>query len=142
MSYDRIWIEYSERQGGWFERSEAERKNFGDKFKGHFDRLYAQGHFVVLVAGGNCCFDELFVFQAEADALKFYEDGYRKWEMSRGDENYGFQEVSLYLCGRRIASKSCAPSERIEANHYEAEFEKAAEFMEREEGNRTEVNRG
>jgi hypothetical protein len=53
MSYDRIWVQSSEHPGGWLERRAAEKKNLGNEFEGDFSRLYAQGHFVVLVAGKN-----------------------------------------------------------------------------------------
>ena len=71
MSCDRIWIQRSEHPRGWLERRESERNNLGDEFMSHFNRLHAQGHFVVLVAGKNFLSDELFLFEAGADAQDF-----------------------------------------------------------------------
>jgi hypothetical protein len=77
-------------------------------------RLYKQGNFVVLSAGKNFAFDELFVFEDAPNARAFYETGYSAFESFIGDddEGYGFQEVALYRDGRRIARKSCAPTSR------------------------------
>jgi hypothetical protein len=50
MSYDRIWIESTEHPRGLLECREAEKKNLSDDFVANFNRLYAQGDFVVLSA--------------------------------------------------------------------------------------------
>jgi hypothetical protein len=119
MSYDRIWIESTEHPRGLLERWEAEKKNLSDDFDANFNRLYAQGDFVVLSAGKNCMFDEMFLFEAGTDAQEFYERGYRKWERFPIDEEegFGFQEVTLYQDGHLVATKSCEPSTRIEVGH-------------------------
>jgi hypothetical protein len=72
MSYDRIWIESKEHPQGLLERTEAEKKNLSDDSENNFNRLYAQGHRVVLVAGSNDCFDELFLFENTSGAHQFY----------------------------------------------------------------------
>jgi hypothetical protein len=138
MSYDRIWVQNSEHPRGWLERRAAEKRNLGNEFEGHFNRLYAQGHFVVLVAGKNHCFDELFLFEDASGAHQFYESGFQKWESFIGDddEGCGFQEASLYRGGQRVATKSCEPTKRAGTDHgdeSEAQFERAAEFMEHDQ---------
>ena len=121
MSYDRIWVQSSEQLGGWLERRTAEAKNLGHEFDRHFNRLYAQGHYVVLVAGKNYCFDELFLFEIDTDAQEFYGRGSDDWESYIGDddEGCGFQEVSLYQGGRRVATKSCEPTKRVRGVQHE-----------------------
>ena len=116
MSYDRTWIESSEEPKGWLERREAEQTSRGREFDVRADRLHRQGHFVVLAAGANFAFDELFLFEDSARAMAFYESGFSLWECVSGDGNsLGFQEVSLYEDGWRIASKTCEPSRRDES---------------------------
>jgi hypothetical protein len=51
MIFDRIWIEHGEHPKRLLERSHAERRGLRQEFKTQFDRLNAQGHFVVLVPG-------------------------------------------------------------------------------------------
>src|SRR5665213_1142535 len=110
MSSDRIWVQSSEHPGGWLERRTAEKRDLGNEFEGHFNRLYAQGHYVVLVAGKNYCFDELFLFETGADAQHFYSKGFANWESFIGDddEGCGFQKISLFRGGSRVATKSCS----------------------------------
>ena len=119
MSYDRIWIEDCKHQGEWQERSNAERDGLLEEFITQFDRLYSQGHYVVLVAGANFCFDELFLFEASANAQDFYDSEFLAWESfpEADDEGCGFQEVSLYVSGLRVATKWWAPTRRTEVNH-------------------------
>ena len=119
MGYDRTWIESTEHPRGLLERREAAKKNLSDDFHANFSRLYAQGHFVVLVAGKNHLFDELFLFEDVSGACQFYERGFQKWESFIGDddEGCGFQEVSLYRDGHLADTKSWAPTKRIEVNH-------------------------
>ncbi|MGB8028375.1 MAG: hypothetical protein WCF30_01815 [Terracidiphilus sp.] len=122
MSYDRIWIESTEHRRGLLERHEAAKKNRGDEFYANFDRLYAQGDFVVLSAGKNCIFEEIVLFEDGISAQEFYERGFQKWERFPDDdeeEGFGFQEVSLYQAGCMVASKSCAPSAPTELNRAE-----------------------
>ena len=66
-------------------------------------------------------FDELFLFEDAPSATAFYESGFLEWESFLGgeDEGCGFQEVSLYRSGTRIASKSCAPSLRTKKDENE-----------------------
>jgi hypothetical protein len=116
MSYDRIWVERSGHPKRFLERYKAEEMGLNIEFDALFDRLYEQGHFVVLSAGKNFLFDEVFLFEDASDARTFYKSGFLKWESFIGDdaEGCGFQEVSLYRARRRVASKSCAPSRRTE----------------------------
>jgi hypothetical protein len=90
-------------------------------------------------------FDELFLFADASGAHQFYERGFQKWESFIGDdgEGSGFQEVSLYQGGRRIETKSFKPTKRIGTDHgaeFEAQFERATEFIEHEEDTHTEVS--
>ena len=119
MSYDRIWIESTEHPRGLLERREAAKRNQSDYFYTNFNRLNSQGHFVVLSAGKNFLFDEKFMFESGADAQNFFDTGFMKFEsfIGDGDEGCGFQEVSLYRNGHLTATKSCAPTKRIEVNN-------------------------
>src|ERR1019366_8342364 len=119
MSYDRIWIQRSEHPGGWLERTVAERNSLGDEFNCLFDRLYAQGHSVVLVAGDNYCFDELFLFEIATAAQEFYDRGFHDWEsfIKDDDEGCGFEEVSLYRGGHMVVTKSWAFPKGTEVQH-------------------------
>ena len=119
MSYDRIWIQCVEHREHFHERSEAEKEGLLEEFTTQFDRLYAQGYFVVLVAGKNHCFDEIFLLEDAFDAGAFYESGFKDWESFIGDDDEGcdFQEVSLYRGGHLVATKSWAPTKRIEVQH-------------------------
>lgn len=116
MSYDRIWIRTDQHPGGWLERSQAEKLGLSHEFATTFNRLYTQGHFVVLEAGKNYACDELFLIETGADAQDFYDRGFMNWESFIGDddEGCGFQEVALYRGGHLVATKSCAPSKRTE----------------------------
>lgn len=118
MGYDRIRIKSNE-HGGWLERGQADSLNLSEEFAIAFNRLYTQGHFVVLEAGTNYVFDELFLFESGADAQKFYEADFKEWEsfIGNNDEGCGFQGVSLYSDGLMLATKSHAPSKRIEVAH-------------------------
>jgi hypothetical protein len=73
---DRMWIQYAGHPGRWIERIQAEKNNLADEFETTCKRLYARGHFVVLVAGDSCCLEEVFLFEAGQDAaieVKQYE---------------------------------------------------------------------
>jgi hypothetical protein len=118
MSYDRIRIRTCQYPTGWLERRQAATMDLNEQFELTFIRLYAQGHFVVLVAGKNYCFDELFLFETAAEATDCYDSGFVMWESYIGDdEGCGFQEVSLYRGGHMVATKSCAPTKRNEVQH-------------------------
>jgi hypothetical protein len=119
MNYDRMWIKCPEHLGAWHGRSEAEEYNDGDEFEATCDRLYSQGHFVVLSDGQNFIFDEMFLFQTPTEAQEFYDRGFRarEWVAEEDDEGREFQEISLYKDRRRIAAKSWAPTKRTEVHH-------------------------
>ena len=123
MSYDRVWIQCSKHRDHFHERSEAEEEGLLEEFYALCDRLYAQGHFVVLRAGKDLCSDELFLFEDASDAGAFYEVGFWEWESIIGDDDHacGFQEVSLYWAGGQVVTKACAPSPQIEVDHQPGE---------------------
>jgi hypothetical protein len=112
MSYDRIWVERIGHPKRFLEVYQRETMCLYKEFEALYDRLYEQGHFVVLSAGKNFLFDELFLFEDASNARAFYESGYSDFESFLGDddEGYGFQEVSLYRAGRLIGSKESAPT--------------------------------
>jgi len=114
MSYDHVWFCSTLRRKDW--------KDFRAIGQGKRLRL-AQQHnceddgstfsfAVELSAGENYCFDELYVFVRESDALRFFEGGpLRKGETSfigveRLDQNgrsLGFQYRRLLINGKRVA---------------------------------------
>jgi hypothetical protein len=117
MSEDRIWTRNPKEPTEFLERSQAEKRQLGDEFKANFNRLYSQGTYVVLVAGKNHCFNELFLFEHIADARDFYDRGFQQWESFIGDaeEGCGFEQIALYQGGHLTDSKSSAPSKRSNA---------------------------
>jgi hypothetical protein len=119
MRFGGIWIQRGQRLVRSQERSQAD-----DEFAADYERLCRLGHFVLLVPGKNYGLDELFFFESAADALHFYHGDLSDFECFIGDEHEacGFQEVSLYNDGRRVATKSCAPSTRIKVSHEPAEM--------------------
>jgi hypothetical protein len=119
MRFGGIWIQRGQR----FVRSQ-ERFQADDEFAADYERLYSQGHFVLLVPGKNYGLDELFLFETTSDALHFYDGDLGSFECFIGDEHEpcGFQEVSLYRDGHLVAMKSCAPSTRIAVSHEPAEM--------------------
>jgi hypothetical protein len=119
MSYDKIRIQHAGQKGEWIERQQAAKMNMSEQFVLTCNRLYTQGNYVELTAGKNYCCDELFLFEAGADAQDFYDSKFLAWESfpKADDEGCGYQEVSLYICGRHIATKSCPPSMRLEVRH-------------------------
>jgi hypothetical protein len=119
MRYDGIWIKRGRHLVRWHESIQGKNKSVGDDFADDFERLYRQGHVVLLVPGKNCDLDELFLFETAAEALAFYSSDLDDFESFIGDEREpcGFREVSLFYGGRRIATKSCEPTERLETQH-------------------------
>jgi hypothetical protein len=105
MSYDRVWICRSLDPKDCVERAAMKSAGKGTEFENESGRLYAKGDYVVLVAGRNCCFDELYLFERASDADQFYRDGLRRQECIVDGERMGFLEVSLYHSGRRVAAK-------------------------------------
>jgi hypothetical protein len=114
MRYGGIWI----KRGHLLVRSH-ERNQADDDFAADFERLYKQGHLVSLIPGKSHGLDELLMFETAEDALNFYNSDLRDFECFIGDDHEpcGFEEVSLYVDGRRVATKSCAPTKWIEVNH-------------------------
>lgn len=114
MRFGGIWIQRGQRLIRSQERSQAD-----DEFAADFERLYKLGHRVLLVPGKNYGKDELFVFETAADALDVYDGDLSDFECFLGNECVpcGFEDISLYRDGCRVASKSCAPSTTIEVSH-------------------------
>jgi len=117
MSYDRTYICTSKRRNGILERRQAATLNLSEHFEIIYNRLQAEGNYVVLVAGGNSCIEEQFLFVNASLSQEFYDRGFLKWETFIGDndEGSGFAEVSLYQGGQRTDTKSYPPSKRIKA---------------------------
>ena len=105
MSYDRVNLCRGLDQSTWSERNEMKKKGRWETFQSEADRLYLKGDFVVLVAGANFLFDELYLFDRPEDARQFYEVAFAGRESIVDDKPCGFEEVSLYLGGKCIAQK-------------------------------------
>lgn len=119
MRFGGIWIQRGQRLIRSQERSQAD-----DEFAADYERLYRRGHFVLLVPEKNYSLDELFLFETAADAQHFYDGDLGDFECFIGDEHEacGFAEVALFNDGRRVATKSCAPSTRFKVSHEPAEM--------------------
>ena len=119
MKYEGIWIQRGQRLVRSQERNQAD-----EEFADDYERLYGQGHIVLLVAGKNYGLDELFFFETAAEARHFYDGDLSSFECSIGDEHEacGFAEVSHYVDGLRITTKPVAPSARIEVSHEPADM--------------------
>jgi hypothetical protein len=118
MRFEGIWIQRVQRLLRWHESIHGEDKSLGDEFAADYERLYMQRHLVLLVPGKNYGLERLFFFETGAEALHFYDGDLSDFECFIGDEHKacGFEEVSLYSGGCRIATKSCAPSIPIKVN--------------------------
>jgi hypothetical protein len=68
--------------------------------------------------------DEVFFFETADEAQQFYQSDLSDFECFIGDEHEpcGFEEVSLYIDGRRVATKSCTPSTPPKVSHDRAEM--------------------
>ena len=119
MSYDRVRIRINQLPGGWLERRQAEELDLIEEFEITCCSLYTHGHHVVLVAGNNHGFEELFLFDNGTEAQEFFDQGFLDWDSfpDGAGEGCGFQEVSLFQCGYRIATKSSQPTRRAEVSH-------------------------
>jgi hypothetical protein len=119
MRFEGIWIQRGQSLVRWHESIHGENKSLGDEFVADYERLYTQGNVALLVPGKNYGLDELFFFETAADARHFYDGDLSDFECFIGDEHEpsGFEEVSLYNDGCRVATKSCAPLTRIEVSH-------------------------
>jgi hypothetical protein len=117
MGYDRIWI--FQGTDAWLERRAACKRKMELDFDLEAERLYNQGHSVVLRAGRNLLFDEIFLFERAADANEFYNFGYQGWEsyLDGEDEGCGFQEIARFRKGKLIRTKAAAPSAGTEAKN-------------------------
>jgi hypothetical protein len=124
MRFEGIWIQRGQRLIRWHESIHGENKTLGEEFAADYERLYTQGHLALLVPGKNFGLDRLFLFETTAEALHFYQGDLSDFECFVGDkhEACGFEEVSLYYSGRRIAMKVCAPSPQVEMNRKSVEM--------------------
>ena len=123
MQFEGIWLQGGHGLVRWHESIHGENKSLGDEFAADYERLYTQGNVALLVPGKNYGLDRLFFFETAADARHFYDGDLSDFECFVGDEREacGFEEVSLYSDGRRIATKACAPSPQIEMHHQPGE---------------------
>jgi hypothetical protein len=108
MTFDRRWVEHNGHPNRFLEWRQAEKMGQGKEFDALCDRLFKQGHFVILTDVWQ--FDEVFFFEDASDAEAFYESGYSDWE--HFNEGELFLEVSLFRDGCRIDLKSCARTRR------------------------------
>jgi hypothetical protein len=122
MRFEGIWLQGGHGLVRWHESIHGEDKSLDDQFAADYERLYTQGHLVLLVPGKNYGLDRLVFSETAADALHFYDDDLGDFECFIGDEREacGFEEVSLYYDGARVATKSCAPSTQSEMSHESA----------------------
>src|ERR1700733_6070834 len=75
--YDGIWIQRGERL---VRSHEGDHGLIDEEFANDYERLYGQGHLVLLVPGKNHSLDELFFFETAADARQFYEGDLGEFE--------------------------------------------------------------
>ena len=73
MRFEGIWIQRGQRLARWHESIHGENNSLGDQFAADYERLYTQGHLVLLVPGKNYGLDRLFFFETAAEALHFYD---------------------------------------------------------------------
>ena len=112
MSYDQTWLPVVEKHPRlfWNDR-DAKTTNRLSEFQAEADRLWAKGNYVTLAAGKNYLHDDLFLFANEADAMDFYEEGFRHYEVLSEDQGYlGFDRVALYVGGHLVEEKAVEPS--------------------------------
>ena len=111
MSFNRVWIRVHELPGGWLERHQADALDLREQFEITCYGLETHGHHVVLRAGQGHSFDEIFFFKSSTDAQEFFDHGFLKWESFIANyASFGFGQISLYQAGKRVASKSCSPT--------------------------------
>jgi hypothetical protein len=105
MSYDVIYICQDGDSNGW---RNNRRLNAEDShtFDVEAEKLYKAGNFVVLSAGRNFMHEEIFLFERVEDAVCFYDTGYKARESTIDEISCGFEEVALYLSGRKVTTKS------------------------------------
>lgn len=106
MSYDRIYLCRSLDERTWDEVLFGERQGRSEEeLESEHGRLYKKGDFVVLSAGVNFGFDEIYLFEQRADAERFYRTDFASRECVMDQGRCGFQEISLYRGGRLVATK-------------------------------------
>lgn len=114
MSYDRAWIPMVVKppQVFWDARDAKTMNRIGE-FKAEYERLWALGHYVTVAAGKNYLNDEIYLFENEADAMHFYQEGFRHHEILSDDLGpLGFDRVALYSAGKLVEEKAVEPSTR------------------------------
>lgn len=97
MSYDRVWLCPSLNRGTWIESGDPKFHEESSKF-GTYD--------VRVSAGENLIFDELYCFLTLGDAQQFYEVDVAGREcIDEHQHAFGFQEISLIVNGKEIATR-------------------------------------
>jgi hypothetical protein len=105
MSYDRVYLCRTLDPNTWSEKRQMESEGHLEQFNAEADCLYMKGDFVVLVAGANFMFDELYLFEQPEDAERFYETDFVGRESIIDDKPCGFEKVALYRSGKCVAQK-------------------------------------
>jgi hypothetical protein len=77
-----------------------------EEFRSECERLHQKGNFVVLIAGANFMFDDLYLFEEPTDAERFYQKDFAGRESMIDDKPCGFQEISLYRHGKLVSTKA------------------------------------
>jgi hypothetical protein len=106
MSYDRVYLCPTGDPNTWSERRQVAEQGRSVEFDAEADLLHKKGDFVVLVAGANLMFGELYLFKQPEDANQFYEVDFAGRESIVDGKAMGFQEISLYRSGKLVATKS------------------------------------
>jgi hypothetical protein len=106
MSYDRAYMCRSLDPTSWVERRQVKDENSTKAFDTQVERAFTEGNVVVLRAGGCHLCDEVYVFEEQADAERFYETDFAGRECIIDDKPCGFQEISLYRDGQLVSTKS------------------------------------
>jgi hypothetical protein len=106
MSYDRVYLCPTGDPNTWSERRQMAKQGRSEGFDAEADHLREKGDFVVLVAGANLMFGELYLFEQPEDANRFYEVDFASRESIVDGKSMGFQEISLYRSGKCVATKS------------------------------------
>lgn len=114
MSYDRAYICHGIDRQSWTEKREAEKAGRGAEFSAEGKVLYEKGSFVVLNAGANCCFDELYLFDNPAHAKEFFGSVSISRESVLRGIPAGFQDIALHIKGRLVARKELSATEVVD----------------------------
>ena len=114
MSYDRVHVCHGIDRQSWTERREAEQAGHGDEFDVEAGGLHREGNFVVLSAGANFLFDELYLFAKADHAREFFRSGFISRESVLSGIPVGFQNIALHIKGRLVARKELSATEVVD----------------------------